>query len=56
LAAKPTLDPYSKSHLTQAAARIEKALNAQMTINDGRSGGAGGPIIIMGEEAATLKK
>jgi hypothetical protein len=55
IAAKPTLDPYSKSHLSQAAARIEKALNAQMTLNDGRSGGSGGTIIILGEDAKDLK-
>ncbi len=56
IAAKPSLDPYSKSHLTQAASHIEKALNAQMNLNTGRSGGGGGTIIILGEEGASLRK
>lgn len=47
---KTTLDAYSKSHLAQASIRIDKALNAQMTINDGRGGGGFPQIIILGEE------
>jgi hypothetical protein len=56
IAAKPTLDPYSKSHLTQAATRIEKALNAQMSLNDGRNTSGAGAIIIMGKDGANSKK
>lgn len=47
---KPTLDPYSKSHLQQASIRIEKALNAHMTISSGSSSGAGSIIIMVGED------
>ncbi|MFN0130751.1 MAG: zinc-dependent metalloprotease, partial [Verrucomicrobiales bacterium] len=55
IAAKPTLDPYSKSHLSQATNRIEKALNAQMSLTTNRPTG-GGTVIIIGEEGASVKK
>ncbi len=55
IAGKPTLDPYSKSHLQQASARIEKALNAQITLG-GNRGGSGGLIIFLGEDGKEVKK
>lgn len=29
---KPTLDPYSKAHLAQTSARIQKALDARIMV------------------------
>ena len=55
IAAKTGLDPYSLSHLKQASARIEKALNAQMTFSEGRSN-QGGSVIIMGDETRPSAK
>jgi Met-zincin/Domain of unknown function (DUF5117) len=49
IAGKAELDPYSRSHLQQAAVRIGRALDAQLTINDGSSGG-GMRFIFMGQK------
>ena len=56
VATKPTLDPYSRSHLAQASIRIKKALDAGMLVNDGsRAGGAPGTIIILGKDGEQAK-
>ncbi len=55
VAAKP-LDAYSRSHLQQASARITKALNAQMTISDGSSSGAGGIVIMLGKDGKPVQQ
>jgi hypothetical protein len=55
IASKPTLDPYSRSHLGQASIRIKKALDAGMLVDDGSRGGGGASIIILGSEAEKAK-
>lgn len=42
-------DKYTSAHLSQASARIEKALDADYILNPSRGGGGGGGLILFGQ-------
>jgi hypothetical protein len=44
------LDSYSKAHLQELSAYIEKVLNAEITLNGGSGGGMSSLMMLLGGE------